>query len=53
MIHINEKQDGVDIPLNDNSYYLPPLIGHAKILYNATNSIGSIYTKEYSPIDGS
>lgn len=32
--------------------YLPALIASAKIFYNATNSIGIIYTKSYSPKDG-
>lgn len=32
--------------------HLPPLIMEAKILYNATNSIGPIYEQQYSPADG-
>lgn len=52
LIHIGEKEQGVTIPLNDAHYFLPPLIGHAKLLYNAINSIGSIYVKEYTPKDG-
>lgn len=37
---------------NQEYLYLPPLIMEATILYNATNSIGPIYEKEYSPKDG-
>lgn len=32
--------------------YLPPLIMEAKVLFNATNSIGPIYDKSYTPQDG-
>lgn len=31
---------------------LPPLIMESKILFNATNSIGPIYEKDYAPVDG-
>lgn len=51
-IQVSEKEQGAVIPLNDNTFFLPPLVGHAKMLYNATNSIGTIYEKEYSPMDG-
>lgn len=37
---------------NQENLHLPPLIMEAKILYNATNSIGPIYEKDYKPIDG-
>lgn len=45
-------EDGVKVPLNDNKLYLPPLLMMAKTFYNATNSIGTIYEKEYVPKDG-
>ncbi|CAG5047372.1 unnamed protein product [Parnassius apollo] len=32
--------------------YLPAIIASAKIFYNATNSIGLIYEKSYTPKDG-
>lgn len=32
--------------------HLPPLIMEAKILFNATNSIGPIYEQSYTPKDG-
>lgn len=34
------------------NFHLPPLIMEATILYNATNSIGPIYEKDYTPKDG-
>lgn len=33
-------------------FHLPPLIMESTILYNATNSIGPIFEKEYTPKDG-
>lgn len=43
-----------NIKLNDMSkkFHLPPLIMEATILYNATNSIGPIFEKTYTPVDG-
>lgn len=36
----------------NKKFYLPPIIMESTILYNATNSIGPIYEKTYSPKDG-
>lgn len=36
----------------NKKFFLPPLIMESTILYNATNSIGPIYEKSYSPQDG-
>lgn len=33
-------------------FLLPPLIMESTILFNATNSIGPIFEKEYTPVDG-
>lgn len=52
IIHTHSKEQGIEIPLNDINFYMPPLIQQAKIIYNATNSIGPIYEKEYVPKDG-
>lgn len=38
--------------LNDGNFYIPGLLMQAGILYNATNSIGEIYSKSYTPKDG-
>lgn len=46
-------EDGAYIAQSNDSYfYIPSLIMEAKIFYNATNSIGKIYEKSYSPPDG-
>lgn len=52
LIHTGQVVQGMLAPLNDAKYFLPPLMGTAKVLYNATNSIGKIYEKTYTPIDG-
>lgn len=36
----------------NKKFLLPPLIMESTILFNATNSIGPIYEKSYSPTDG-
>lgn len=36
----------------NKKFYLPPLIMESTILFNATNSIGPIFEKSYSPTDG-
>lgn len=36
----------------NKNFLLPPLIMESTILYNATNSIGPIYEKAYTPKDG-
>lgn len=43
----NFKLNGVN-----KNFFLPPLIMESTILYNATNSIGPIYEKSYTPTDG-
>lgn len=52
LIHVASKEQDAEIPMNDETYFLPALIAHSKIMYNATNSIGEIYSKEYTPKDG-
>lgn len=49
---IKEKIETYDVPLNDGNFLAPPLLMQAKILLNATNSVGPIYEKSYSPKDG-
>lgn len=46
IVYVFKKNDTSD------KFYLPPLIMESSILYNATNSIGPIYAKDYSPNDG-
>lgn len=41
-----------EIPTNDGNFYIPPLVMNSKVLYNATNSLGHIYERQYSPADG-
>jgi hypothetical protein len=46
------KQGEAEIHLNEGNLYVPSLLMQASILYNATNSLGTIYEKEYTPKDG-
>lgn len=45
-------ENGQAKKLNDGNFYIPGLLMQAGVLYNATNSIGVIYEKSYTPIDG-
>lgn len=47
-----EKVDSYDVPLNDGNFYVPPLLCQASLLMNATNSLGPIFEKNYTPKDG-
>jgi len=49
---ITAKHDNAELELNDGNFYFPSMLMQSKILYNATNSIGPIYEKSYTPVDG-
>lgn len=49
---IKEKIETYDVPLNDGNFLSPPLLMQASVLLNATNSVGLIYEKNYTPKDG-
>lgn len=46
------KVNNDETDLNDGNFYIPSMIMQAKTLFNATNSVGPIYQKTYTPADG-
>lgn len=48
----NTVQYSLKINNTTKKFFLPPLIMESTILYNATNSIGPIFEKSYTPVDG-